>query len=196
MSINVVAGEKPAAEAPKEIYEDDEKFVALFTEGGGRAIPDQRDQYSGKYSMRVTPDQKFNANLPGLTAKIRENPGPGEYRYLQFAWKKAQGNSICLQLAHEGKFGPASDAGGREGAKFRYHAGPGEECFGASLQVSDKVPAPGFQLVTRDLFVDFGEFTLTGFGFAPVDGQAALYDHIYLGRTLDDFEELKVEKAP
>lgn len=194
VSIKVVEGQKPAIEAPKEIYEDDEKFVAMFTEGGGRAIPDQRDQYSGKYSVRVTPDQKFNANLPGLSAKIKENPSPGEFRYLRFAWKKTQGNAICLQLAHAGKFGPASDAGGREGAKFRYHAGPVEECFGASLQVSDKVPAGRFELVTRDLFADFGEFTLTGFGFAPIDGQSALYDHIYLGRTLDDFEELKPGK--
>jgi len=196
VAIKLVPGEKPASEAPKEIFEDDEKFVALLTEGAGRAIPDQRDPYSGKYSMRVAVDQKFNANLPGLAVKIRENPLPGEYRYLRFAWKKVQGNSICLQVAHQGKFGPAPDAGGREGAKFRYHAGPGEECFGASLQVSDKAPAARFELVTRDLFADFGEFTLTGFGFAPVDGQSALFDHIYLGRTRDDFEELKAGKAP
>jgi hypothetical protein len=65
------------AEAPKEIYEDDEKFVETLTEGDGRAIPDQRDKYSGTYSLRVTPDQKFNAKLPTLGVKIRENPGPG-----------------------------------------------------------------------------------------------------------------------
>ena len=53
------------------------------------------------------------------------------------------------------------ETGGREGASFRYHAGPGGECFGSSLIVSDKVPAK-FELVTRDLFLDFGEFTLTG----------------------------------
>jgi hypothetical protein len=192
VAINIVPGDKPAAEPPKEIFEEDENFAALLTEGGGRAIPDQRDQYSGKYSLRITPDQKFNPKLPGLSAKIRENPGPGEYRYLTFAWKKAQGNAICLQLAHDGQFGPLSGAG-REGAKFRYHAGPGAECFGASLQVSDKIPA-GFELVTRDLFADFGEFTLTGLAFSPVDGQAALFDHIYLGRTREDFALIEVAK--
>jgi hypothetical protein len=192
VAINIVPGEKPAAEPPKEIFEEDENFITQLTEGGGRAIPDQRDQYSGKYSLRVTPDQKFNPKLPGLEAKIRENPGPGEYRYITFAWKKAQGASICLQLAHDGKFGPAKGAG-RDGAKFRYHAGPGGECFGASLQVSDKIPA-GFELVTRDLFADFGEFTLTGLAFSPVDGQSALFDHIYLGRTLEDFALVKVEQ--
>ena len=192
VAINVVAGEKPAAEPPKEIFEDDEKFAALLTEGEGRAIPDQRDKYSGTYSLRVTPDQKFNANLPNLGVKIRENPGPGEYRYIRFAWKKAGGNSICLQLNHDGTWGPGGT--GREGAKFRYHAGPGGECYGASLTIDEKLPAPRFVVVTRDLFADFGEFTLTGLAFSPVDGQAALFDHLYLARQPEDFTLLKVEK--
>ncbi|MCI0359660.1 MAG: hypothetical protein L0211_14380 [Planctomycetaceae bacterium] len=190
--VNVVPGEKPAAEQPKEIFEDDEKFVALLTEGDGRAIPDQRDKYSGTYSLRVTPGQRFNASLPSLGVNIRENPGPGEYRYIRFAWKKAGGNTICLQLNHDGTWGPGGT--GREGAKFRYHAGPGGECYGASLVISDKLPAPKFEVVTRDLFADFGEFTLTGLAFSPVDGNAALFDHIYLGRQMEDFELLKVEK--
>jgi hypothetical protein len=191
VAIKVVPGEKPAAEMPKEVFEDDEKFIAMLNEGNGRAIPDQRQKYSGTYALRVTPDQKLNANLPNLGVKIRENPGPGEYRYLRFAWLKAQGNTICLQLAHDGKFGPGS--GGRDGAKFRYHAGAAEEPFGASLQIADKIPAR-FEVVTRDLFIDFGEFTLTGLAFSPVDGQSALFDHIYLARQPEDFELLKVEK--
>jgi hypothetical protein len=129
--------------------------------------------------------------LPNLGVKIRENPGPGEYRYIRFAWKKAQGNAICLQLAHDGKFGPGDSS--REGAKFRYHAGSGGECYGASLQVSDKIPAR-FEVVTRDLFHDFGEFTLTGLGFSPVDGQSALFDHLYLARQIDDFELIEAKK--
>jgi hypothetical protein len=192
VAVNVVPGEKPAAEQPKEIFEDDEKFVALLTEGDGRAIPDQRDKYSGTYSLRVTPGQRFNTSLPMLGVNIRENPGPGEYRYIRFAWKKAGGNSICLQLNHDGTWGPGGT--GREGAKFRYHAGPGGECYGASLVISDKLPAPKFEVVTRDLFADFGEFTLSGLAFSPVDGNAALFDHIYLGRQMEDFELLKVEK--
>lgn len=193
VAINVVPGEKPSLEKPKEIFEDDEQFITLLNEGNGRAIPDQRQAFSGKYSMRVTPDQRFNTKLPNLGVKIRENPGPGEFRYLRFAWQKAQGNTICLQLAHDGKFGPMSGAG-REGAKFRYHAGGGEEPFGASLQLSDKIPAK-FELITRDLFHDFGEFTLTGLAFSPVDGQSALFDHMYLARTPEEFEMIKVEKG-
>ena len=58
--------EKPAAEPPKEIYEDDEKFIAMLTEGDGKAIPEMRDKYSGKYCLRVTPDQRLNPALPML----------------------------------------------------------------------------------------------------------------------------------
>jgi biopolymer transport protein ExbB len=128
-----------------------------------------------------------------LGVKIRENPGPGEYRYIRFAWRKQGGNSICLQLNHDGNWGPGGE-GAREGAKFRYHAGPGGECFGASLTIDEKLPAPRFVVVTRDLFADFGEFTLTGLAFSPVDGQAALFDHLYLARQPEDFTLLKVEK--
>ena len=43
-------------------------------------------------------------------------------------------------------------------------------------------------VVTRDLFADFGAFTLTGLALSPMDGDFALFDHIYLGRSVRDFE--------
>ena len=188
VTIKVSAGEQPPAEQPREVFEDDEKFIALLTEGGGKAVPENRDKFSGQNCLRVNGDQKFAAKLPQLGVKVRENPGPGEVRYIRFAWKKQGGNTICLQLNHDGTFGPGGT--GREGAKFRYHAGPGGECYGGSLVIDDKLPAK-FELVTRDLFADFGEFTLDGLAFSAVDGQAALFDHIYLGRSPADFELLK-----
>ena len=188
VNIKVVAGEKPVAEPPLEVFEDDEKFIALLTEGGGRAVPENRDKFSGVVCLRVNGDQKLSPKLPMLGVKVRENPGPGEVRYIRFAWKKQGGNTICLQLNHDGTWGPGGP--GREGAKFRYHAGPGGECYGGSLVIDDKVPAK-FEVVTRDLFADFGEFTLNGMAFSAVDGQAALFDHIYLGRSLADFDLLK-----
>ena len=48
-----------------------------------------------------------------------------------------------------------------------------------------------FTVVTRDLFADFGEFTLTGIALTPVDGEFGLFDHIYLGTTPQDFELVK-----
>ena len=40
----------------------------------------------------------------------------------------------------------------------------------------------------RDLYADFGAFTLTGIALSAIDGDFALFDHIYLGRTVRDFE--------
>ena len=128
-------------------------------------------------------DQKFNPMLPGLNVKIRQKPGIGEYRYLQFAWRKQSGTA-CLQLAHDGKFGPTP----ANPAPFRYHAGGGE-CFGASLLV-DRLAPNTFTLVTRDLFADFGEFTLTGISLVS-NGELSYFDHIYLGKTTSDFELIK-----
>ncbi|HUE71980.1 MAG TPA: hypothetical protein VMP01_13925 [Pirellulaceae bacterium] len=187
VAVNVVPGEKPPAEQPKEIFDEDEKFVALLTEGGGQATIESSQKSTGKVSLKVTPDQKFNAALPTLNVKIRENPGPGEFRYFRFAWKKQGGEQICLQINHDGTFGPGG--AGREGAKFRYHSGP-NEVYGASLAVGDKLPAE-FVVVTRDLFADFGEFTFTGIAFSAVDGEFALFDQVYLGRQMEDFTLIK-----
>jgi len=192
VTVNLQAGEKPTVEAPREVFEDSDQFAALLTEGAGQAAIEGGQKYSGSKSLRVTPDQKLNPKLPNLGVAIRENPGPGEYRYLQFAWKKQGGESVCLQLNHDGAWGPV--AGGRPEASFRYHAGPGGECYGASVQISKELPGE-FVLVTRDLFADFGEFTLTGLAFSPVDAQQAFFDHIYLARNPQEFD-LAPPKAP
>jgi hypothetical protein len=46
-------------------------------------------------------------------------------------------------------------------------------------------------VVTRDLFADFGEFTITGIALSPVDGEHGLFDTIYLGKSPADFELIK-----
>jgi biopolymer transport protein ExbB len=135
----------------------------------------------------VTPDQKFVASLPGVRIPIRQNPGPGEYRYVQFTWKKKGGERICLQIGNDGKFGPQVGVPG----KFRYDAGAAaEEAFGAAVRVDAALPGE-FVLVTRDLYADFGEFTLTGLSLAPIDGEYAAFDHIYVGKRRVDFDLVK-----
>jgi hypothetical protein len=186
LAIKVVPGEKPPAEKPLSVFEDQVEFLANLKEGGGHASLIAEEKYSGLASIKVTPDQRFNPALPGLGVKIREMPGPGEYRFLRFAWKKQGGQAICLQLNHDGQWGPAAN----NPAKFRYHAGPAGEVFGGSVGVDANLPA-AFTVVTRDLFADFGEFTLTGIALTPVDGEFALFDHIYLGKSPEDFELVK-----
>lgn len=171
---------------PLAIFEDDDRIVAILNEGGGRATIETSDRYSGAKSVKITPDQRFNERLPGLGVRIRQDPRPGEYRYLRFAWKKKGGDLICLQLNHDGQWGPTASAPG----KFRYYAGPGPEPYGAALQLGPALPAD-WVVVTRDLYADFGEFTLTGIALSPLDGDSGLFDHIYLGRTMRDFEQVR-----
>ena len=168
---------------PLMVFEDQPSFVANLNEGGGTAQIESADRYSGKSSVKITPDQRFNEKLPGLRVKIAEHPGPGEFRFLRYAWKKKGGTVICLQLNHDGQWGPTPAAGG----KFRYFAGDGPEPFGAAINLDAKIPGE-WVIVTRDLFADFGTFTLTGLALSAIDGDFALFDHIYLGRTVRDFE--------
>jgi hypothetical protein len=189
VTLKVVSGEKPAIEPPLRIFEDEEEFATSLNQGGGQIRLEGGEKYSGSSSVRVQPDQRFNPALSSLGVKIRKEPGPGEYRYLRFAWKKQGGNQLCLQLNHDGAWGPTA---GGTGAKFRYHAGPGD-CYGASLRVANRLPNR-LTVVTRDLYADFGEFTLTGLGLSPIDGQFAVFDHIYLGRTVDDLDSVKPQK--
>lgn len=184
VTLSVVPGEQPLAEPPLAIFEDEEKFLGYLNDGGGQLTLETADKHSGTASIKVTPDQRFSDKVPGLGLKIREQPGPGEYRYLRFAWKKRGGAAICVQLNHDGQWGPSPD---NQTAKFRYHAGTGGECYGASVLIADQLPEE-FVVVTRDLFADFGEFTLTGLALSPVDGEYGLFDHFYLGRATADFE--------
>ncbi|MBI2825412.1 MAG: hypothetical protein HYX69_12065 [Planctomycetia bacterium] len=171
------------AEPPLAVFEDQPEFVANLTEGAGAATLVSDDKLTGTASVKVTPEQRYRAALPGLQVKIRQNPGPGEYRYLQFAWKKQGGERVCLQLNHDGQWGPV-----RTPAKFRYDAGAAAgETYGAAVRVDNALPG-NWTVVTRDLYADFGDFTLDGLALSPVDGEFALFDHIYLGRTLRDFD--------
>lgn len=71
--------------------------------------------------------------ISGLSIPIRENPGPGQYRYITFSWIKWGGEEIGLKLG-------AKNAKGRAPGKkynYTYMAGPGKELSG--LKVDDKV---------------------------------------------------------
>jgi hypothetical protein len=180
LAVKVVPGDPIAPQQPIAVFEDQPEFISSL--GPNAAVLSSEVKYSGAACVRVKPEQGANPALPGMNLKIRQYPGPGEYRYLRFVWRKEGGKSICLQVGHDGKFGPAP---GKRGS-FRYHAGPGGEPFGASEELDKNLPRE-FTVVTRDLFADFGEFTLTGLGLSAVDGSNALFDHIYLARQADDF---------
>ena len=169
------------------LLEDRPDLIAALFDGPSSVRPDSLDRYSGEISLKVDGHQRFAARLPGLAAKIRENPAPGEFRFLRFAWKKSGGQVICLQIAHNGDWG-------NNARKFRYDAGSArEESFGGALRVSRELPTE-WTVVTRDLFADFGEFSFTGLALAPMDGAGAWFDHMYLARSESDFKVLGAEQ--
>jgi hypothetical protein len=174
----------PSKAAVVELLEDDAGRLARSLNPGadltnlGRAGAWGDDCFSGICSLKVAGYQRFRETLPGWSYPVVEKPREGEYRYLRFAWKKAEGLGVMVQLCVSGV-----DWG-------RYFAGSNAVGFYPALQVNTSLPRE-WEVVTRDLFEDFGRvpFTLTGLAFTSMDG-IALFDHVYLGRTIEDLDKV------
>ncbi len=157
-------------------------FAQLNNDGGGEAgtiAREDRDVFAGVEAVRVTPMQKYRNTLPGWDFKIVEKPAnAGEFRYLRFAWKKFGGTGIMIQLH------------GTDSSQWnhRFFAGRNSVGWSPATGVSDKLPA-AWELVTRDLFKEFGSFTISGFALTAMDGNSALFDHMLLGRTIEDLDK-------
>jgi hypothetical protein len=182
--VGPMAPPHPSQAAVMELLEDDAGRLARSLNPGadmtnlGQAGAWGEDCYSGANALKVAGYQRFRENLPGWNYPVVEKPRPGEYRYLRFAWKKPAGRGVMIQLC----------VGGLDWG--RYFAGENIVGFVPALQVNPAVPRE-WEVVTRDLFADFGNmpFTLTGFAFTSMDG-VALFDHIYLGRTIEDLDKV------
>lgn len=48
----------------------------------------------------------------------------------------------------------------------------------------------------RDLYQEFKDGQLTGIGLECPDGDYALFDHVYLARTLEDFDHCPPPAKP
>jgi putative heme-binding domain-containing protein len=146
-------------------------LVWLLNQGDGAAEFDFKDVLNGRVSLRITPPQRFSPRIAGWNFAIREKPGPGEYRYLRFAWKSDGGKGVMLELADRGHW-PKPDEPTR-----RYFAGSNTTGWQAT-QVSSNAPAKWTEQ-TRDLWADFGDFTLTGIAPTAIGGPA-LFDRVEL----------------
>jgi hypothetical protein len=176
------ASSKPAAPPGLlKIFEDEPQFVSALAAGDGAIELVKDEKYSGRASIKVSGKQRFIEHLSGLDVKIRKRPtDSNEFRYLRFAWKKRGGEEILLQLHYPNNW-------------LRYSAGPYQgNGFAESLRIAKELPVD-FVEVTRDLAADFGEFTLTGLALTPVDGECGWFDHIYLARTLEDFDRIATQ---
>ena len=158
------------------LFEDQADFPSVLLEGKGRVRLDTSDPFSGKAALAITPPQRFSDRIPGWEFPIRENPGPGEYRYLRFAWKQRSGHGVMLELADDGRWPSA------ESPRQRYFAGKNTTSW-AAVCVDEEWPSE-WTVVERDLWTDFGEFTVTGFAPTAMGGEV-LFDRIELLQTSD-----------
>jgi len=177
----------PKADGPVVtlLDENPEPLFPLLTNpvGGepGTVAMESQDAFCGVDAVRVTPVQKYQSNIPGWSFKIVEKPQAEEYRFVRFAWRKSGGSGVMIQLHDTDK----------QGWGLRYFAG-GNATGWESKSVAEKSPAE-WQVVTRDLWKDFGVVTITGVAFTAMDGEAAWFDHILLGRTVADLDRVTDE---
>jgi len=163
-------------------------FPLLINDGGGEpgtATREDRDVFAGVEAVRVTPVQKYRTKIPGWEFKVVEKPkpqqgpnSPVEVRYLRFAWKKSGGQGIMIQFHDPVK-----------SWAMRYFAGQNAVGWTPAMAVSAKLPVD-WELVTRDLLKEHGEFTITGMALTAMYGENdfALFDHMLLGRTVEDLD--------
>jgi hypothetical protein len=181
----------PKMEKPLAVFEDNMEALNDLASGEGKLVIYDQDKYSGKIALMSRDQSRFSDSLAHLGVKIRENPAPGEYRYVRFAWKGVRGAvSVSTQFIDDGKH----DGGSGKAAKFAYQSGGAPAGIERTIIVDSKGPKD-WTVVTRDLFADFGEFTLTGYGVGLERGAPALYDHIYLGRNIGDLDNADVDKT-
>ncbi len=165
----------PISSTRRVLFDEQPSFADQLTQGTGTASVVRAGAYHGKISLRITPPQRYSPHLPGWSFRIRKNPAPGEYRYLRLAWKTT-GSGVMIELAADGNWPPAHSP------TRRYYSGLNRTAWQAT-RVSSIAPRR-WTVVTRDLWRDFGDFTLTGIAPTVVDGEA-LFDSIELLRSLD-----------
>lgn len=80
-----------------------EIFSTKIPDGAQWKAQDNKFVRDGGYSKKTenyiyVGASKSPAELTGLSIPIRENPGPGEFRYITFAWVKWGGDQIGMKF--------------------------------------------------------------------------------------------------
>jgi putative heme-binding domain-containing protein len=158
------------------LFDDDPGFAELLNEGAGQTRVEWEDRYQGHLCLAVSPPQRFSPRIAGWEYEIRERPEPGQFRYLRFAWKQATGDGVMIELAAAGRW-PAADE-----SRLRYFSGRNTTGWNA-VEIAPQPPRD-WTLVTRDLWREFGDFTLTGLAPTAMGGEA-VFDQIQLLRAAD-----------
>ena len=170
---------KAGAEWPEPVtvlFEDDPQFLTALSSGNGHGRLVTEGAFAGQVALGITPLQRDGVKIPGWNYAIREQPQPGEYRYLRLAWKKRGTGSVMIELAANGAW-PAAQI-----AKGRYVAGENSTGW-AAISVQKQAPTE-WTVETFDLWSDMGDFTLTGCAPTCDRGEEAYFDAMILGPTI------------
>jgi serine protease Do len=162
-----------------QVFEDAGAFAAVDRGQTGSAAITQDDHYTGGASLKVTPDGAFRLPLAPAVA-IRENPTWGQYRYVRFAFRKYGSGRVGLELTHD----RSADR------PVRYDAGIGNPVQERAVRVWLQPLPAEWIVITRDLFAEFGNLDVTGLTITVPDGEYALVDHVYLGRSPGDLDAI------
>ena len=151
--------------------------------------PDNKYVRDGGYSKKsenyiYVGASKSPAELTGLSIPIRENPGRGEYRYITFAWVKWGGEQIGIKL------NVSENSQNQKGKKydFMYIAGQPKDVINQLKGLNLGDMPTHWMVMTRDLWKDFGNITLTGLSFICPERRDAGFDEIFLAKTQDDIK--------
>lgn len=155
---------------------DEQSDLALMEKGSSSGSGFDDDRHYGQQSIRLTPDRPAAWRFPTAIA-VREQPKWGQNRMLRFAVRKRGGGRFAIELQTSP---PRPDP-------IRYDLGSGEPTLGKATRVHGDLP-DNWVVITRDVFADFGPLDITGMQLICPDGEQALVDHVYFGRTHQDFE--------
>jgi len=86
------------------LIDEDPSIVEALREGEGTAAIVAGDAQRGHVCLQVSPPQKFSSQIADWKFVIRENPAPGEFRYLRFAWKSDGAEGVMIELANDGRW--------------------------------------------------------------------------------------------
>jgi putative membrane-bound dehydrogenase-like protein len=156
---------------------DNLDLLKTLNEGPGNAEFVPISSGSNRLALRITPPQKYSGRIKGWEYKIREKPQVGEYRYLRITWKSDGADGMMIELADNGKF-PVINS-----PRFRYYCGRNISPWMAT-EISSKIPTE-WTTVTRDLWKDFGDSTITGIAPTAMNGPA-LFDKVELLQSIEN----------
>jgi len=127
-------------------------------------------------TLQLAAGRRYRIELPELLA-VRAAPRWGEARFLRLAVKKQGGGRVAIELEDDQpRQRPA-----------RYDLGQGEPSYGGANRVFHQRLPDDWVVVTRDLFVDFGNLDLKAIVIGCPDGQSVEVGQLDLATTQADF---------